>query len=47
MLQVITLINDTLEGLVKGNISSIVNEDVENVTVSGPPDRDWETYFFD
>jgi len=36
MLQVITLINDTLEGLVKGNISSIVNEDVENVTVSGP-----------
>lgn len=34
--QVIKLINDTLEGLIKGNIEGIVNQDVENVTISGP-----------
>ena len=36
MLQVIKLINDILEGLVKGNIGGVVNEDIEGVTISGP-----------
>jgi len=34
--KVIKLINQTLEGLIKGNIGSIINQDVENVTISGP-----------
>ena len=34
--EVIKLINDTLEGLIKGNIGSIVNQEVSNVSISGP-----------
>jgi len=36
MLQTIKLINDVLEGLVKGSISGVVNEDIEGVTISEP-----------
>lgn len=36
MLDVIKLINDVLEGIVKGNIKNIVNEDTVGITVSGP-----------
>jgi hypothetical protein len=36
MTQVIKLVNDTLEGMVKGNIGQNINQDTENVTISGP-----------
>ena len=42
MSQVIKLINDTLEGLVDGNIGQILSDDVSNVTISGPQRFDQE-----
>ena len=36
MTQVIKLVNDTLEGMVKGNIGQNINESTTGVTISGP-----------
>jgi hypothetical protein len=36
MNQVIKLINDVLEGLVKGSIQNVVDEDTQNITINGP-----------
>ena len=40
MSNVIKLINNTLEGMVKGNIGETVNQDTENITISGPQRMD-------